>query len=537
MSGPSPTTELSPGRARRLEIARREARRSNLIGAVSTVVVFTALFLIITNAPGWNQVRQTFFSWSDFTASFPQIFSGFWKNVQVFLIAEVLILVFALTLAVLRNSRSPLLLPLRILATSYVDIIRGIPTIILLYLLGFGMPALRLGWVPSSQFFWAITTLVVSYSAYVAEVYRAGLESVHESRARRRPLTGSQLVPDHALGGSPPGGETGHPTSAKRLRSPAEGLRPPGPAGHPGGVPGVTDLRGQDLQLHRLPGLGVPLPDPDHPPGPLHRLADRAAPPAHGGNDDRMTTPRLQIENLWKSFGDLTVLADVDLTVADHAVVCVIGASGSGKSTLLRCVNLLEDIDDGRILLSGDEISDPERKDVDSIRRRIGIVFQSFNLFPHLPVMDNITLAPVRVLGEHRSQAEDRARELLDRFGLADKANDYPDRLSGGQQQRVAIIRALAMQPELMLLDEVTSALDPVLVGEVLDIIRELKESGMTMLIATHEMGFARETADRVAFLHQGRVWEEAEPSQLFSHPQHPETQDFLARIVQAGRL
>ncbi len=250
-----------------------------------------------------------------------------------------------------------------------------------------------------------------------------------------------------------------------------------------------------------------------------------------------MTTPRLQIENLWKSFGDLTVLADVDLTVADHAVVCVIGASGSGKSTLLRCVNLLEDIDDGRILLSGDEISDPERKDVDSIRRRIGIVFQSFNLFPHLPVMDNITLAPVRVLGEHRSQAEDRARELLDRFGLADKANDYPDRLSGGQQQRVAIIRALAMQPELMLLDEVTSALDPVLVGEVLDIIRELKESGMTMLIATHEMGFARETADRVAFLHQGRVWEEAEPSQLFSHPQHPETQDFLARIVQAGRL
>ncbi len=197
MSGPSPTTELSPGRARRLEIARREARRSNLIGAVSTVVVFTALFLIITNAPGWNQVRQTFFSWSDFTASFPQIFSGFWKNVQVFLIAEVLILVFALTLAVLRNSRSPLLLPLRILATSYVDIIRGIPTIILLYLLGFGMPALRLGWVPSSQFFWAITTLVVSYSAYVAEVYRAGLESVHESQraaARSLGLSSSQTM-------------------------------------------------------------------------------------------------------------------------------------------------------------------------------------------------------------------------------------------------------------------------------------------------------------------------------------------------------
>jgi polar amino acid transport system ATP-binding protein len=218
-----------------------------------------------------------------------------------------------------------------------------------------------------------------------------------------------------------------------------------------------------------------------------------------------MTTPRLQIENLWKSFGDLTVLADVDLTVADHAVVCVIGASGSGKSTLLRCVNLLEDIDDGRILLSGDEISDPERKDVDSIRRRIGIVFQSFNLFPHLPVMDNITLAPVRVLGEHRSQAEDRARELLDRFGLADKANDYPDRLSGGQQQRVAIARALVTGPALVLADEPTGNLDSRTSVEILALFLELNDRGITLVLVTHERDIARYATRRVV-LRDGRI-------------------------------
>jgi len=240
---------------------------------------------------------------------------------------------------------------------------------------------------------------------------------------------------------------------------------------------------------------------------------------------------KLALDHVWKSFGDKVVLADIDLAVAEHEVVTLIGASGSGKSTLLRCTNLLEPIDDGRVLLDGDDISEPGR-DADDVRRRIGIVFQSFNLFPHLDVLSNVTLAPRRVLGRSRAEAEDAARTLLGRFGLADKAGDYPDRLSGGQQQRVAIVRALAMGPELMLLDEVTSALDPELVGEVLDVVREVKDAGMTMLIATHEMAFAREIADRVCFLDGGRILEEAAPSKLFSSPEHPRTEQFLERVL-----
>ena len=242
------------------------------------------------------------------------------------------------------------------------------------------------------------------------------------------------------------------------------------------------------------------------------------------------------VEGLHKSFGELRVLRGVDLEVADHEVICLIGASGSGKSTLLRCVNLIEPVDAGRIVVEGDEITAPG-VDVNAIRRRIGIVFQSFNLFPHMSVLRNITLAPTKVVGASSSQAEAQARELLDRFGLADKADEYPDRLSGGQQQRVAIMRALAMQPDIMLLDEVTSALDPELVAEVLDVIRELAASGMTMLIATHEMGFARDVAHRVCFLDAGVILEEGAPDRIFGAPREPRTQQFLQRIVEAGRL
>jgi polar amino acid transport system ATP-binding protein len=247
-------------------------------------------------------------------------------------------------------------------------------------------------------------------------------------------------------------------------------------------------------------------------------------------------TPKLALERVWKSFGDNTVLASIDLDVAEHEVVCLIGASGCGKSTLLRCVNLLEPIDDGRILLDGDDISDP-RLDENAVRRRIGIVFQSFNLFPHRSVLDNVTLGPRRVLRRSRATAADAATALLDRFGLADKRDAYPDHLSGGQQQRVAIVRALAMEPELMLLDEITSALDPELVGEVLQVVRELKASGMTMLIATHEMGFAREIADRVCFLDGGRIVEQGSPARMFAQPAEVRTQRFLQRIIDAGRL
>jgi polar amino acid transport system ATP-binding protein len=244
----------------------------------------------------------------------------------------------------------------------------------------------------------------------------------------------------------------------------------------------------------------------------------------------------LTLEGVRKSFGRLEVLHGIDLDVAEHEVVCLIGASGSGKSTLLRCVNLLEAIDAGRILLAGEEISAPG-VDVNRIRRQIGIVFQAFNLFPHMTVLRNVTLSPIKALGKPRRQAAAEADELLRRFGLADKRDEYPDRLSGGQQQRVAIVRALAMRPRLMLLDEVTSALDPELVGEVLNVIRELAAGGMTMLIATHEMSFARDIADRVCFLDAGVILEEGEPDQIFSAPREPRTQQFLQRIIEAGRL
>ena len=249
-----------------------------------------------------------------------------------------------------------------------------------------------------------------------------------------------------------------------------------------------------------------------------------------------MTTEALRIEGVHKSFGKLEVLRGIDLVLAEHEVVCLIGASGSGKSTLLRCVNLLEPIAAGRIVVGGREIT-ARGVDVDVVRRGIGIVFQSFNLFPHMTVLENVTLAPRKARGLPRSQAEAEAMRLLERFGLADKRGEYPDRLSGGQQQRVAIARALAMQPSLLLLDEVTSALDPELVAEVLDVIRELAAGGMTMLIATHAMGFARDSAHRVCFLHEGRILEEGPPEQLFGAPREERTRQFLQRIVAAGRL
>jgi polar amino acid transport system ATP-binding protein len=249
-----------------------------------------------------------------------------------------------------------------------------------------------------------------------------------------------------------------------------------------------------------------------------------------------MSEAVLRIEGLHKSFGDLEVLKGIDLEVDRHEVVCLIGASGSGKSTLLRCVNLLEEIDAGRIVIDDVDIT-AKGVDVDRIRRRIGIVFQAFNLFPHMSVLDNVTLAPRKVLGRRRAEAEGAATELLERFGLAEKRNDVPERLSGGQQQRVAIVRALAMEPDLLLLDEVTSALDPELVAEVLNVVRELAAGGMTMIIATHEMGFARDIAHRVCFLDSGRIVEAGPPAEMFREPREARTRQFLERIIDAGRL
>ncbi|MEU6389618.1 amino acid ABC transporter ATP-binding protein [Streptomyces sp. NPDC046939] len=249
-----------------------------------------------------------------------------------------------------------------------------------------------------------------------------------------------------------------------------------------------------------------------------------------------MTGPVLRMESVRKSFGSTLVLRDVHLEVAPHTVTALIGASGSGKSTLLRCANLLEEIDDGAIWLDGEEITDP-RADADAVRRRIGVVFQAYNLFPHLTVLQNVTLAPRRVHGLGREEAEERAMALLERLGLGAKAGEYPDRLSGGQQQRTAIVRALAVRPRLLLLDEITAALDPELVGEVLDVVRDVKEQGMTMVLATHEMAFAREIADQVCFLEGGEVLERGTPQAVFEDARHERTRRFLRRIVEAGRL
>jgi polar amino acid transport system ATP-binding protein len=247
-------------------------------------------------------------------------------------------------------------------------------------------------------------------------------------------------------------------------------------------------------------------------------------------------TAVLEVQGVTKAYGDEAVLRGVDLRVAEHEAIALIGASGSGKSTLLRCIDLLEHVDDGDVLLDGEVITDPSVDPV-AVRRRLGMVFQAFNLFPHLSVLDNVVLGPMRAQGTGRQEATARARELLARFGLAGREEDAPDRLSGGQQQRVAIVRALAARPRALLLDEVTSALDPELVGDVLALIRELKGEGMTMLIATHEMGFAREVADEVCFLHDGAILERGAPADVLGAPQRPETQRFLHRLLDAGRL
>ena len=244
----------------------------------------------------------------------------------------------------------------------------------------------------------------------------------------------------------------------------------------------------------------------------------------------------LELVNIRKSFGSELVLNDLSLKVPEHTATVLIGASGSGKSTLLRCINLLETIDDGQILLDGKEISDP-LINVDDVRRKLGMVFQSFNLFPHKTVLENITLAPVKVQGKSVEEARIAAKALLTRFDLADKADQYPDRLSGGQQQRVAIIRSLAVNPRLLLLDEITSALDPVLVNEVLSIVRDLKHDGMTMVLATHEMGFATQVADEVCFLESGNILERGSAEQVLKNPSNLKTQEFLKRVHQAGRL
>ena len=513
-------------------------RRSTLIALASTVVFAVVLVLVLVSAPGWPEVKELFFNREVFEDSLEVIPDAFLVNVKIFLVAELLILPFALLIAVLRSLPGPVFFPLRAFAVVYADLFRGIPTILVIYILGFGVPALGLSGVPIDPLFWGVVALVLVYSAYVSEVYRAGIESVHPSQAaaaRSLGLSHAKALRFVVL-----------PQAVRRVIPPLLndfiGLTKDTALV---GLLGVVEAFRQSqiessATFNFTPYMvtAVLFVLLDDPPGPAHRLArgSRSASSALRRRAHVSGPAALVLEDLHKSFGKHEVLRGIDLELAPHEVVCLIGASGSGKSTLLRCVNLLEPIDGGRVVLGGDEITAPG-VNVNRVRRRIGIVFQAFNLFPHMTVLRNVTLGPTQALGRSREEAKAEALELLGRFGLADRAGDYPDRLSGGQQQRVAIVRALAMQPELMLLDEVTSALDPELVAEVLSVIRELAEGGMTMLIATHEMSFARDIAGRVCFLDEGVILEQGDPEQIFTAPREQRTQQFLQRIVAAGRL
>ena len=463
---------------------------------------------------------------------------GFWLNVKLMLLAEALVLVFGLAIAVVRSLPGPALAPLRIVALVYTDVFRGIPLILVVFMVGLGLPALQLAFISDqSVFTYGVIALVLVYSAYVAEVYRAGIDSVHSSQsagARSLGLTQWQSMRFVIL-----------PQAIRRVIPPLLndfiGLQKDtalvGVLGLVEAARAAENYAADDVQLHGLHDGRAAVHRDHDPAGAGHRLADRTRPPADGGHG-RMNeaAPLLRLEEVYKPYGDVEVLRGVDLDVAEGDVVCLIGASGCGKSTLLKCSNLIEPITRrphparGR----GHHLrADRPRPRAAPHRDRL----------PGLQPVPAHERAAQRDAGPapgaracRRREAEARARELLGRFGLADKAAEYPDRLSGGQQQRAAIVRALAMQPRLMLLDEVTSALDPELVGEVLTVIRELAESGMTMVIATHEMGFARQIADRVCFMYEGVILEQGPPEEIFGAPRQERTQGFLRRIVEAGR-
>ena len=471
---------------------RRQSTRSSIIAVASTVIVVAGLIIGITSTPGWPRVRETFFDPQRALEALPAVAVGLWLNIRVMLVCGVLIAVFGLTLAVLRTLRGPVFFPVRAFVAGYTDLFRGLPLLLVIFLLGFGVPALNLRGLPDSPLIWGGAALVLTYTAYVAEVFRSGIESIHPSQraaARSLGLSYAQSLRFVVL-----------PQATRRVVPPLlndlvslqkdSGLI---------AVLGVIDaIRAAQIETatdfnftpYVVAGaLFVFLTIP------LTRITDWVARRQgwyggrRGGRPRRCEPARSRAGSAQGVRGPV-VLDDLDLTVDRGECVVLIGGSGSGKSTLLRCLNRLETVDDGQIMLDGQDITDP-RVDVDAVRSRVGIVFQAFNLFPHLSVLENITLAPIRVHRVPPDEARRRAQDMLERVGLADRAGMHPDQLSGGQQQRVAIARALVNAPVLMLLDEVTSALDPELVWEVLALLRELRTDGMTMVLATHEMAFA----------------------------------------------
>lgn len=515
------------------EAARRSAAmRAALVASVSTAVLFGVFVVAIVSSPGWPTVRDVFFNWGDARAAFPDVASGFWVNVKLFMIAEPLILVLALAVAVVRVGRSPLLFPLRLLATVYTDVFRGVPTLLVVYLTVFGIPALQLNGLPTDKIVFGGVGADPQLRAYVAEVLRAGIESVSPKPAVGRTVVGTVQRANAALRGDPASGTPGDAAAPQRLRLASKGHRVARQRGRRRVTArGGTD-RAHQVRVYAIPRHSRLLPRADDSVGPVHGLAGTTnAPQADRG---RYNVSEVRLDGVWKAYGDHVVLGGIDLTVDSHTVVTLIGSSDSGKSTMLRCMNLLDTVDDGVITLGGDDITDP-RVDPDQVRQRIGMVFQQFNLFPHMTVLDNLTLAPRRVQKMTRAAATDKAMTLLNRVGLQDKAESYPDRLSGGQQQRAALARSLMTDPEVMLLDEVTSALDPELVGEVLDMIRGLKDGGMTLVMATHEMAFAREVSDQVCFLDKGVIVERGTPEQFFADPQTDRTRQFLRRVMTTG--
>ena len=529
---PAPSSSGDIVGARHVAARARENALRTLGFAGSAVVVLGVVMFLLTNNAAFV---ETFLSWEQIRRSASDIIHAFWLNLWIALASEALILVVALSLALVRAAPGRAMAPLRFLAIAYIDVFRAIPLIILLYLVAFGIPIAEIPVLSDLPTPWLVViALTVTTSAYVAEVFRSGIETVHWSQTAAAKSLGFSttqtwfyvVVPQAFRRVLPP------------LLSYFIGLQKDTALVL---VVGAIDAfgmakiyAGNYFNLSSVTFVAIVFILATIP---QTRFVDYLIATA-GAQDGR---PRalmalLEIDAVRKCYSDDEVLKGVSLSVDSHEVVCLIGASGSGKSTLLRCINGLETIEGGEIRFEGDVVSGPGVNFVE-LRRQIGLVFQSFNLFPHMSVMRNVTIAPIKIGGVSRAAAEERARILLRRVGLEEKANAYPDQLSGGQQQRVAIARAMAMEPKVLLLDEITSALDPELVNEVLRLVRDLAEQGMTMVIATHEMSFAREVANTVCFLHDGQILEMGPPAQIFEAPREKRTQTFLRGVLEAGTI